>query len=105
MRHDDKAGPCLAYRIEAGGKTLSYSGDGEWTDALAQAAAGADLFVCECYMFEKIVRAHMSFATLREKLPATGAKRVILTHMSEDMLRRLRDTDYVTAEDGLAVEF
>jgi ribonuclease BN (tRNA processing enzyme) len=104
VRHDERAGPCLAYRVEAGGKIVAYSGDTEWVDALADAARGADLFVCECYMAEKIVRAHLSLATLREKLPALGAKRVILTHMSEDMLARLGTLDCETAADGKIVE-
>ena len=100
VRHDDKVGPCLAYRIEFEGKTICYSGDTEWTDSLFGAAGGADLFICECYMFEKIIRAHLSFATLREKLPAIGAKRVILTHMSDDMLSRTSEIECETATDG-----
>src|SRR5436190_3359274 len=97
VRHDDKAGPCLAYRIEAEGKTICYSGDTEWTDALIDAARGADLFICECYMFEKVVRAHLSFSTLGETLPRIGAKRMILTHMSDDMLSQLSAVDVETA--------
>ena len=31
VRHDDNAGPCLAYRIELEGKVICYSGDTEWT--------------------------------------------------------------------------
>ncbi len=104
VKHADNAGPCLAYRIEAEGRTICYSGDTEWTDALIEAARDADLFICECYMFEKIVRAHLSLSTLREKLPLIGAKRVILTHMSEDMLGRLKDVGIETAEDGKIVE-
>lgn len=105
VRHADNAGPCLAYRIEVEGKTICYSGDTEWTDALIEAAHGADLFICECHMFEKVVRAHLSFSTLREKLPRIGAKRVILTHMSEDMLSQLSAVDVESAEDGKIVEF
>jgi phosphoribosyl 1,2-cyclic phosphodiesterase len=56
-------------------------------------------------MFEKIVRAHLSFSTLREKLPRIGAKRVILTHMSDDMLGKLKDVEIQTAEDGMVVDF
>jgi ribonuclease BN (tRNA processing enzyme) len=105
VRHDDRAGPCLAYRIEAEGKTFCYSGDTEWTDALLEAARGADLFVCECYTFDKPRKSHMALSVLREKLPGIGAKRVVLTHMSEDMLARLADAGIETAEDGKAVEF
>ena len=103
--HDDRAGPCLAYRIEAGGKVLCYSGDTEWTDALLEAARGADLFVCECYTFDKPRKSHMALSVLREKLPAIGARRVILTHMSEDMLGRLGEVELETAQDGARVIF
>ena len=103
VKHDDKAGPCLAYRIEADGKIICYSGDTEWTDALLDAARGADLFICECYTFDKIVRAHLSLSTLRDKLPVIGAKRVILTHMSEDMLARIAEIECETAQDGKIV--
>jgi ribonuclease BN (tRNA processing enzyme) len=103
VRHDDKAGPCLAHRIELEGKVICFSGDTEWTDVLLEAARGADLFICECYMFEKVVRAHLSLSTLRDKLPAIGAKRVILTHMGEDMLSRASKIEFETAADGKVI--
>ena len=98
--HDDKAGPCLAYRIDLDGKVICYSGDTEWTTLLVEAARGADLFICECYTFDKVIRAHMALSTLREKLPLVGAKRVILTHMSDDMLSRASEIELETATDG-----
>jgi ribonuclease BN (tRNA processing enzyme) len=103
--HDDKVGPCLAYRVEAEGKVVCYSGDTEWTDALIDAARGADLFVCECYLFDGPSPTHMNYATLREKLPAAGARRVVLTHMSESMLARRGDVQEETARDGTVVDF
>jgi ribonuclease BN (tRNA processing enzyme) len=103
--HDDRAGPCLAYRITVEGKVFCYSGDTAWTEALIPAARGADLFVCECYTFEKPRKAHMNLATLKQHLDAIGAKRVILTHMSEDMLSRLSDIDLEIAEDAKTVDF
>lgn len=102
--HDERAGPCLSYRVESGGKVLCYSGDTEWTDTLLGAARAADLFVCECYMYEKPRKSHMSLAALRPQLPRIGAKRVILTHLSEDMLARLDEVDLECAFDGLTVE-
>jgi ribonuclease BN (tRNA processing enzyme) len=45
--------PAYALRVECGGKIIAYSGDGEWSEALAEAARGADLFICEAYYFEK----------------------------------------------------
>jgi ribonuclease BN (tRNA processing enzyme) len=103
VRHDDKAGPCLAYRIELEGKIICYSGDTEWTDSLLDAARGADLFICECYMFDKVIRAHLSLSTLREKLPEIGAKRVVLTHMSDDMLSRTPEIEFEMASDGKTI--
>jgi ribonuclease BN (tRNA processing enzyme) len=104
VKHDERAGPCLAYRIETGGKTLCYSGDTEWTDALIEAAHGADLFICECYMYDKLRKSHMTLTVLRQHLPAIGARRVILTHLSEDMLAHLADVDLECAVDGLVLE-
>ncbi len=104
VKHDDRAGPCLAYRIESGGKTLCYSGDTEWTDALIEAARSADLFICECYMYETLRKSHMTLTVLRQHLPAIGARRVILTHLSADMLAHLADVELECAADGLVVE-
>jgi ribonuclease BN (tRNA processing enzyme) len=104
VRHDDRAGPCLAYRITLDGRTICFSGDTEWVDALRDAARGADLFICECYMYDKPVRAHLALSILREQLPAIGAKRVVLTHMSEDMLKRLNEVEYETADDGKVID-
>ena len=103
VKHDDRAGPCLAYRIESEAKTLCYSGDTEWTDALIDAARGADLFICECYMYEKLRKSHMTLSILRQHLPEIGAKRVVLTHLSEDMLAHLADVELECAVDGLVV--
>ena len=103
VSHDDKAGPCLAYRIEVDEKIVCYSGDTEWTDALFEAAGDADLFICECYMFEKVIRAHLSLSTLKEKLPALGVKRIILTHMSDDMLSRASQVGFEMATDGKVI--
>lgn len=95
--------PPFALRIEADGRTLCYSGDSEWTPSLGEAARGADLFIAEAYVFEKKVKNHMDFRTLAAHLPAIAAKRVILTHMSADMLARVAETGCEAAEDGMAV--
>lgn len=103
VSHGNEGGPFFAYRVEAEGKTICYSGDTEWAETLIEAAGGADLFVCECYFFDKPVKLHLDLKTLQQHLPRIAAKRVILTHMSDDMLSRLRDVTYETAEDGKVV--
>ena len=102
--HGESGGPFLAYRIEAEGRVIAYSADTEWTDALIPAAHGADLFIAEAYYYDKIVKNHLSLKTLEPHLPEINAKRLVLTHMSEDMLARLDKLPYTAAHDGMAVE-
>ena len=97
--------PSLALRIECDDKVLAYTGDTEWVDTLLSASRNADLLIAEAYCFERKVRFHLDYATLREKLPMIGAKRLILTHMSPDMLGRVNELqDCEAAYDGLEVE-
>ena len=102
--HGESGGPFLAYRVEAEGRVITYSADTEWTDTLIPAARGADLFIAEAYYYDKIVKNHLSLKTLEAHLPAINAKRLVLTHMSDDMLARLDELPYLAAHDGMAVE-
>ena len=47
----------------------------------------------------------MNLATIEEKLPLINPKRLVLTHINDDMLNRLDDLSYECAEDGKVVEF
>ena len=99
--------PSTAVRLTEGGKTLSYSGDTEWTDALIPMADGADLFIVECYDYDRDLPGHTSFATLKEKRASLKAKRIMVTHMNPTMLARrdeARAAGLLVAEDGLVVE-
>jgi ribonuclease BN (tRNA processing enzyme) len=92
--------PPYALRVACGGKVVAYSGDTEWTDTLLEAAAGADLFICEAYFFEKKIKYHLDYQTLMEHRTALSCRRLILTHMSADMLARLSEVETEYAEDG-----
>jgi ribonuclease BN (tRNA processing enzyme) len=102
--HGESGGPFLAYRVEAEGRVITYSADTEWTDMLIPAARGADLFIAEAYYYDKVVKNHLSLKTLEAHLPEINAKRLVLTHMSEDMLGRLGKLPYTTAYDGMVIE-
>ena len=69
-----------------------------------EAARGADLFVCEAYAFERKIRFHLDWATLTAHRAALDCRRLIVTHMGEDMLARLPDLDVEAARDGLTLE-
>ena len=101
--HSAGAEPCFSLRVECDGRTVTYSGDTAWTDALIEAAGGADLFVCECSSRERPVKGHLDYATLAAKLPQIGAKRTIITHMNPDMLAAAGALGLETAHDGLTV--
>jgi ribonuclease BN (tRNA processing enzyme) len=91
--------PAYALRLDYAGKIVAYSGDTEWTEALIDVAAGADLFVCEAYFFDKPVKYHLDFHTLAANRSRLGCCRLVVTHMSEDMLERGPALDIETADD------
>ena len=95
--------PAYALRLLADGKIVAYSGDTEWTDSLFEVAAGADLFVCEAYTFDKPIKYHLSYAALEERRERLGCRRLILTHPSADLLERRAAIAAELAEDGLAL--
>jgi ribonuclease BN (tRNA processing enzyme) len=102
--HGDSGGPFLAYRVEAEGRVIAYSADTEWTETLIPAARDADVFVAEAYYYDKIVKNHLSLKTLEAHLAEIKPKRLILTHMSDDMLGRLDALGHTAASDGMIVE-
>lgn len=104
VRHGPGEGPFLAYRFMLDGKSVAYTGDTEWVDALVEIGNGADLLIAEAYFFEKLVPFHLDFKTLESKLAQIAPKRLILTHMSKEMLGRVSDQPYETAEDGMVID-
>lgn len=99
----DDSGPFYAYRFSHHDRVIAYTGDTEWTEALVGIAEHADLFIAEAYFFNKQVRLHLTLAALEEHLARIDPKRLILTHMSDDMLNRLPDLTYETAYDGCSI--
>lgn len=91
-------------RIEVGGKAIACSGDTEWTDALGEAARGADLLIAEAYFYEKKVPYHLDYRTLMEKSAGLGIRRIAITHMSADMLSKTGLAECEVADDGKIME-
>ena len=99
--------PSTALRLTDGRKTLAYSGDTQWTDALLPIAAGADLFIVECYDYERDLTGHMNWKTIQQRLKDFAAKRVMITHMNPTMLARIAEAKaagVLVAEDGLVLD-
>ena len=92
--------PPFALRVAGEGKLVTYSGDTEWTESLVDAARGADLFIAEALFYDKRVKYHLDLATLLQHRARLECGRLVLTHMGEDMLRRLGGLGVEAAEDG-----
>jgi ribonuclease BN (tRNA processing enzyme) len=102
-RHTWQTNP-MALRVEVGGKVVAYTGDGEWTEEMAMIAKNADLLIAESYFYNKPIKWHLNYPVLRQYKEDLGAKRIILTHMSEDMLAHIHEVPEVCAEDGMVVD-
>ncbi|MDO9298447.1 MBL fold metallo-hydrolase [Bradyrhizobium sp.] len=102
--HGESGGPFLAYRVEAEGRVIAYTADTEWTETLIPLGRDADLFIAEAYTYDRAVKNHLSLTTLEARLPEIRPTRLVLTHMSDDMLGRLETLSYTAASDGMVVE-
>jgi ribonuclease BN (tRNA processing enzyme) len=75
--------PCFGYRVEIDGRTFAYSGDSTLCDALVDLAAGVEVFVLECSLWDDSdAGPHMrpdDIRALRRRLGSTP--RFVLTHL------------------------
>jgi ribonuclease BN (tRNA processing enzyme) len=95
--------PALLLRLDMAGKTIAYTGDTGWTDALIDVAANADLLIAEAYYRHKDVPYHLRHADLDARRDRLTAKRIIVTHMSADVLDHLDEVCFEPADDGLVI--
>ncbi len=74
--------PCLASRIECRGKTLVYTADTAYCDAILELARGADLLLAEASLPEgcRGFRGHMTASEAGRMAREAGVARLILTH-------------------------
>ena len=96
-------GPALALRLTVGATVIGYTGDTAWTDALVDVAAGADLLIAEAYYRDKAVPYHLRHADLVTHAGRLASRRIVLTHMSADMLDHLDQARFEAAADGLVL--
>jgi ribonuclease BN (tRNA processing enzyme) len=72
------------FRVSANGNVLAYSGDSGPSDALAELARDADLFVCEATLLRGELdgepRGHLSLEEAVEAFEVSRAKKLLVTH-------------------------
>ena len=101
-RHTAQTNP-LALRVEVGDRVIAYTGDGEWTEDLGTIGHDADLLIAECYYYDKPVKWHLNYPALVEHKGDFRAKRIVLTHMSAEMLTHAGHIPEECAHDGLVL--
>ncbi len=90
----------LATRVESNGKSIVYTGDGACTEELVNLTAGADLLIAESYFFDKPVKWHLNYPDIS----LLKAKKTVLTHMSDNMLRQKDNIPELCAYDGMKIK-
>lgn len=93
----------LGYRVEVEGRSIVYSGDTGWTEALIDVSAGSDLFICECSFFATRVDNHLDYRRLADHAHRFATRRLVLTHLGEEVLQRRSAMELELAFDGLRV--
>jgi ribonuclease BN (tRNA processing enzyme) len=95
--------PSLGFEVRAGDRKVVYSGDSGWTEDLIAHTQGADLFLCECTFFETRYEKHLDYPRIAENASRFGAKRLILTHLGQEVLSRKGEVALEMAYDGMVL--
>ena len=96
----------LCLRIKSGKAVLAFTGDTGWFDEMPVLAKGADLFVCECTDDRTAIDTHLSWEMLAPRFSQLEAKRILLTHFSDAMRRKIKQLAAPRvsfADDGMVV--
>lgn len=108
--HMDPPDVPLCLRITGqDGKIVSFSGDTRMCDGLFAAADGADLLIAECTAMRQPAGRHCTWEEWQVALPTTKARRVVLTHLNDEMRAACPDLVHPTggdlrfAEDGMEI--
>jgi ribonuclease BN (tRNA processing enzyme) len=95
----------LSFRVDAGGKSIVFSGDTGWNDALVKLTDGVDLFLCECTYFESAqLTFHMNYPQLAANRDKFKVGRMVLTHLGREVLNRENEVAIEMGFDGMKIE-
>lgn len=95
----DHGVPAVSVRVEGGGTSVVYSGDTAPNDRLVSLASDADLFLCEASVVQGPVAGHCGADEAGAMADRAGARRLVLTHLREDV-----DADEAVAAAGEAFD-
>lgn len=75
---------CFAIRLDAGGKSLVYTGDTSFKEELVSFTQDADLLLCECSFYghqDGAIAGHMTSYDAGKLAEKANVKRMVLTHL------------------------
>jgi ribonuclease BN (tRNA processing enzyme) len=90
-------------RVHVDGRSIFFTGDTGWHDALPRVVGDSDLFISECVFFEERFEFHLSHARLDRERGRFRAARTILTHLGSEVLANTEKLRFDLAEDGLRI--
>ncbi len=91
-------------RVQAGTKSLFFTGDTGWSPELPGYVGNVDLFISECVYMERRWEYHLSHEELERERHRFTAGRTLLTHLGSEVLDNLQRLQFDIAHDGLRVE-
>jgi ribonuclease BN (tRNA processing enzyme) len=102
VEHNDES---IAIRIEEH-KSVTFSGDTDYSKNLVKLASGTDLLIAECSFPERKVDGHLNLETLQKIVDEANPKRVLISHLYPewDDFSGILHSPYLLGEDGLEIE-
>jgi len=99
VQHTEKTLP-HGLRISIDNKIIGFSGDTSWTEELIKIAIDSDLFICECNFYDTEVKGHLNYHTIMAYRNKFICKKLLLTHLGEEMLGKVKEIELDCARDG-----
>jgi len=90
----------LGFRIHIGGKTIAITGDTGWCESLIELSRGADVLLIECTTYSTDSPDHLNYRQIAARRHELRARRIILTHVGEELLNHARQVRLPIARDG-----
>ena len=91
-------------RIEGEHRSVFFSGDTGWHDALPEHVGDTNLFISECSLWQKGFEFHLSHEELRKERARFRCERTVLTHLGSEVLDNQDRVEFDVAHDGLELE-
>ncbi|HXZ84668.1 MAG TPA: MBL fold metallo-hydrolase [Myxococcota bacterium] len=88
-------------RVDTDRRSLVFSGDTGWHEALPEKVGDVDLFICECVFFDEEFAFHLSHGRLQRERARFACGAIRLTHLGNQVLENESRLVFDTAHDGL----